>query len=219
MKRFNTLKTVELCIYLLLTIISLIVIFRDKDLYQMIGSNPHVMFISVMLWLAIGLAFVFMFLDYSSYQKLERENTELDVAVFNDPLTGIANKYRCDAYLSQFEGSFPRNMGSITFVITNLKETNEKLGHDAGDEEIRKFADILADEAKGICFVARNGGNKFLAVFGGNGETKKDAMANFLNKVGSRASGIEFSYGTSFDEGDDIFELIALSDVRAMIKG
>ena len=67
MKRFNTLKTVELCLYLLLTIISLIVVFRDKDLYQMIGNNPHVMFISVMLWLAIGFAFVFMFLDYSSY--------------------------------------------------------------------------------------------------------------------------------------------------------
>ena len=225
MKRFNILKTVQICIFVFLAVTALIVVFKDRDLYQMIGTNPHIMILSIILWLVLGLSFIFMFIDINSYQKLQRENSELDLAVFNDPLTGMANRYRCDAYISQFKGRvLPENMGCITLLITNLKEINNNKGHAAGDEEIKEFSDILEKAAANRCFIGRNGGNKFLAVFD---DCSEEDMEEFLNEVRAGvtkrndAAGdgiISYIFGTALNEGDDISDLIALSDGRAARK-
>ena len=72
MKRFEWIKTIQLVLYILLTVIALVTIFRDDALYQTIASDPHVRLLSGILWLLMGLSFVFMFLDFGSYTDLKR---------------------------------------------------------------------------------------------------------------------------------------------------
>ena len=92
-----------------------------------------------------------------------------------------------------------------------------------GDKRgIRRFGDILREASAGLCFVGRNGGTKFLALFENCDE---NSIPAFLDRVragveryNARAGEkIEYRWGEAFREGPEIatiHRLIALSDRR-----
>ena len=46
---------------------------------------------------------------------------ELDVAIYSDALTGIANRYSVDVYLGRFLNKpLPEDIGCVTIDLTNL---------------------------------------------------------------------------------------------------
>ena len=195
------------------------------DLYRLIASDPAARNISVILWLTLGASFLFLLYDFSSYADMRRENSELDNAVYSDALTGIANRYSVDAYIGQFLGKpLPEDMGVVTIDMTNLSEINKAHGHSGGDMAIQEFASILQTAAGRACFIGRNGGNKFVAIFRDCTETR---LERFLDSVESLTeerntlhedARIRYSAGKAFNEGEDIStvtELVALSDKRA----
>ncbi len=226
MKRFQRLKTIQLILYLILTGAGLVVIFTDEELYHAIAADPHVRFLCFLLWAALGLAFVFLYFDFGSYMDIRRENNELDRAVYSDILTGVANRYSCDAYIGQYIGRpLPEDMGCITLDLINLGEINRLAGHDGGDEAIRWFSEILLGAAGGSkdYFIGRNGGNKFLVILRNADEKKAE---EFLRKTAEGCArspfrkGIEVAYhaGTALaakEKADSLTELVALSDRRA----
>ena len=225
MKRFDRIKTLQLVLLIAFTAISILIVFRDADLYRLIASDPAARNISVILWLTLGASFLFLLYDFSSYADMRRENQELDNAVYSDALTGIANRYSVDVYIGQFLGKpLPEDMGAVTLEMTNLGEINKALGHSGGDLAIQAFAAILQNAAGRSCFIGRNGGNKFVVVFRDCTDTR---IERFLDKVASLTeernmahpdAPLRYSTGTAFNEGDaagSVTELIALSDRRA----
>jgi len=229
MKRFDRIKTIQLLLLIAITASSLVVILRNSELYALIASNMAAKTISVLLWLTLGLSFLFLLYGFSSYADMRRENSELDNAVYSDALTGIANRYSVDAYIGQFLGKpLPEDMGVVTLEMTNLSEINKAHGHSGGDMAIQAFASILQTAAGRACFIGRNGGNKFVAIFRDCTETR---LERFLDSVESLTderntsyedAPIKYSAGTAFNEGDDVktvTELVALSDKRAWQAG
>ena len=232
MKRFEWIKTIQLVIYFVLTVAALVTIFGDDSLYQTIASDPHVRLLCGILWLMMGLSFVFMFLDFGSYTDLKRENLELDHAIYSDTLTGVANRYSCDAYIAQYlHKKMPADMGCVTLDLVNLTEINQKFGHEGGDEAIREFSGILTEAARAggapegtsNCFIGRNGGNKFLAIFR---KCSHEMISDFLleverleeERLTEGKTPILYSVGVAFDEDSSVkslVELVALSDHRA----
>ena len=94
----------------------------------------------------------------------------------------------------------------------------------AGDAAIRDFSDILAKASNGRCFVGRNGGNKFLAIFESTTRAVLDAyVADVAQAVAARNEGLgeaalEYDAGSALagEEGiTALTELVALSDRRA----
>lgn len=226
MKQYDKIKTVQLLIYIALTVFGLAYIFTHENLYHLIATNPEVKIFFGILWIILGISFLFMFFDFSSYSTLKREYSELDLAIFSDPVTGMANRTNCDAYIEQFlDKPLPEGVGCITFDIINLGEINKKYGHLAGNNAIREFSNALQAAAANVCFVGRNGGNKFLAIFQNCTEEK---INGFLEKVEKNMEQIrskeekgkaDYRYGIAFHEGDSvksINELIALSNRRAI---
>ena len=225
MKKFDRIKTIQLILLMAITASSLVVILRNSELYALIATNMAARTISVLLWLTLGLSFLFLLYDFSSYADMRRENSELDNAVYSDALTGIANRYSVDAYIGQFLGKpLPEDMGVVTIDMTNLSEINKAHGHSGGDMAIQEFASILQTAAGRACFIGRNGGNKFVAIFRDCTETR---LERFLDSVESLTeerntlhedARIRYSAGKAFNEGEDIStvtELVALSDKRA----
>ena len=225
MKKFDRIKTIQLLLLIAITAASLVVILRNSELYALIATNMAARTISVLLWLTLGLSFLFLLYDFSSYADMRRENSELDNAVYSDALTGIANRYSVDAYIGQFLGKpLPEDMGVVTIDMTNLSEINKSHGHSGGDMAIQAFASILQTAAGRACFIGRNGGNKFVAIFRDCTETR---LERFLDSVESLTderntahedAPIRYSAGKAFNEGEDIStvtELVALSDKRA----
>jgi len=168
MKRFDLIKTVQLLLLVVLAIAALVFVLRDKELYALMAVNGHIRLLGFILWAVLGISFGFLFYDFHSYSDLKRENLELDHAVYSDALTGIANRYSVDVYIGRYLGkALPERMGCVTIELTNLSEINRKQGHAGGDAVIQDFSEILqqASASGGECFIGRNGGNKFVAIF------------------------------------------------------
>lgn len=222
--RFNLIKTIQLAVFILLTIATLLVVFLGEDVYSMIASDPNVRIMAVILWVVLGLSFVFLYYDFYSFAGMKKANAELDNAIFSDALTGIANRYSLDVYIGQYQNKpIPEAMGCVTIEFSNLKEINEKLGHSGGDDAIQLFSEYLQRSAGRDGFVGRNGGNRFVVIFR---ECTEEKMQQFLESLGKLTEEhneeaemrFEFHAGTAFKKDEDVqslSELVALSDRRA----
>lgn len=92
---------------------------------------------------------------------------ELEIMAFKDALTGIDNRrsFTLKARQLQQNGDGPP-LYFLMIDIDNFKKINDTLGHDAGDQVLKKTADIIALHAGGhLC--GRLGGEEFGVVFQG----------------------------------------------------
>ena len=218
-------KTIQLVLYLLLTAVCLGLILPDRRLYHLVASDPSVRILCICLWLVLGMSFLFIYRDFNFFSSCRKHYRELDHAVHSDPLSGIANRFSCDVMIEKYlDRPVPKDLGCIMFDLTNIHEINQHYGHIKGNQLIRDFSGILHLAAAGTCFVGRNGGNKFLAIFEDGDSCKMD---NFLKKLDQRIQSynqdpvnsllIEYRYGIAFHEGEEVHtitDLIALSNRR-----
>jgi diguanylate cyclase (GGDEF)-like protein len=226
MKKYNRIKTIQLAVFILLTIFGLLYIFRNDVLYRMIAGNTNLKIFFAILWILLFGSFIFMYVDFFAYANLEREYKELELTIFSDPTTGMANRCSCDAFIEPYlDKPLPEDIGCITFDITNLADINREFGHIEGNTAIREFSSILQAAAHDVCFVGRNGGNKFLALFENCSREKIDTFLAYVdNRVKVKNAGatqgkIQYKYGIAFQEGEDvknINQLIALANRRTI---
>lgn len=224
MKRFDVFKTIQLIIFIAVTAFCVIMVISDEDLYHLIANNGHIKLICAMLWGSLGLTFLFIFFDFSLFSSFKSDYRELDYAVHSDPVAGIANRYSCDVLIEKYlDQPLPENLGCIMFDLSNIAEINRLYGHIKGNTLIHDFSNILKLTSVDLCFVGRNGGNKFLAVFE---DSSIEDIETFLMRVDQKVKAhnassenfpIEYRYGTAFHESSSIktiTELIALSNKR-----
>ena len=224
MKKFDFQKSVQMIIFILITVACALIIFFNKGLFHTIGTDSGVKLMCGMLWLTLGLSFLFIYMDFSFFSKFNQNYRELDYVAQTDRVAGIANRFSSDALIDKYlDKELPSDIGCIMLAITNLGETNELYGHVAGNQMIKDFSTILKLTSVGLCFVARNGGNRFLAVFE-NTDTEK--MQLFIDRINQKIAAsnsepgthpIKYDYGAAFSGADSvpgITELIALSDKR-----
>ena len=83
----------------------------------------------------------------------------------SDPLTGLSNRIRFDEELEQELRSARRTGQPLSLLLLDVdyfKRLNDSMGHPAGDEVLRTFADILRGRARRPRdLVARLGGDEF----------------------------------------------------------
>ena len=225
MKRFDIVKTVQLFALIILTVILMIVVFRDPDLYHLIASNRKVKFIAGLLWAVLGISFGFLLYDFNSYSGLKRENSELDRAARTDSLTGIANRYSLDAYITGNGGALSADTGCATIVLTSLPLINEKKGHAGGDRALRAFSELLAEAAGSEAFIGRNGGSKFVVIIRGCTPEKLTGFSEKLSGLTKQHNSTDpedalvYSIGTAHSAEENVQglgELVAVSDHRAV---
>ncbi|NLD20554.1 MAG: GGDEF domain-containing protein [Clostridiales bacterium] len=228
MKKFDRLKTIQLILFVVLTIVCAIIVFTNKSLFHLIATDVHIRLISILLWAALGLSFLFIFLDFTIFSAFKQDYRELDYAVHSDPVAGIANRYSSDVLIERYlDKPLPENLGCVMFNLSNIKEINKLYGHSQGNALIRNFSNILKLASVDLCFVSRNGGNKFLAIFE---DASKERLSIFLSRIHQKVRAnngdsdnhpIEFEYGISYngkDNVDTITDLIALSNKRITEK-
>jgi diguanylate cyclase (GGDEF)-like protein len=91
----------------------------------------------------------------------------LTYQAFHDPLTGLGNRRKFYAQLTEELQRLETSNGSLGVLLIDLdqfKWINDTLGHFAGDELLRMAADRLLDTVPENNYVARLGGDEF-AVF------------------------------------------------------
>ncbi|HET7460694.1 MAG TPA: response regulator [Longimicrobium sp.] len=95
----------------------------------------------------------------------------------SDPLTGVANRRRSDELMGQLLHLAVRNKKPFSLALLDLdhfKRINDRHGHGAGDEVLRRVARLLERGFRAEDVVARWGGEEF--VVGMYGMDKDDAV-------------------------------------------
>ena len=224
MKKQDMIKTLHLAVLLILSSICLFLVFTDTALSHEIAINPKVKLVFSLIWITLGISFLFLFLDFLFLRNYKKDFHQLHHAAHSDSMTGIANRYSCDGIIQKYYDSIlPDYLGCIMLEITNLSDINHLKGRRHGDMLLREFAKILDHCSKNLCFVGRNGGNKFLAIFE---QVESHSFSLFLEQLAQEISlhnqkhpqlAIQYSYGTSFQHQDEvttIMQLIALANRR-----
>ncbi|SKA35570.1 GGDEF domain-containing protein [Consotaella salsifontis] len=97
-------------------------------------------------------------------QLLERERVLRDFA-YADPLTGLPNRREFEAKIEEaFGRGTPPASGCLLLMdFDHFKDVNDRFGHAAGDDALKQLARLLQTTLRAGDFVARHGGEEFVA--------------------------------------------------------
>ncbi len=227
MKKFSRMKIAQLVLMLAFMAVCAYLLFVDRGLFHDVAQQEDLKMVCGMLWGCFALSFIFIFMDFGMFSDYNRVYRELDYAVYSDPLSGLANRNCCDAIVEKYlNRPLPKGIGCVMFDLTNIRHINETYSHMAGNALIQDFSNILKMASVSLCFVGRNGGNKFLAVFE---DSSPDQVDKFLLRIEQKVKThnasdpdkpIEYAYGVAFDEKvKNIAEMIALANRRITDPG
>lgn len=127
----------------------------------------------------------------ASQASVALENARLHASVqslsLTDPLTGLPNRRHLHMHLEREVAAARRGrpLALVLFDMDNFKGYNDTLGHLAGDEALRVFADILTAENRAMNLVARYGGDEFVSVLG---DSSAAGAARYARRVQARVS-------------------------------
>jgi len=160
-------------------------------------------FDSITEWL-LALGFI-LALSSRTQRELERYNLDLLDAqeelrrlADRDPLTALANRRGLPEILRRAQ---PAGARLLFFDLDDFKRVNDVLGHEAGDDCLRRFAAALRESFRPEDAVVRYAGDEFLVVASGlaaaDAEARIAALRARLAAAPGSRDGIPFSVGIS----------------------
>ncbi|NDV89907.1 diguanylate cyclase [Alteromonas sp. 345S023] len=123
---------------------------------------------------------------------------ELDRLTKTDVLTGIANRREIFLQIEQTIKMMKRDTPVSTLVyldLDNFKNINDTYGHQAGDEALVAFANMLADTLRETDKLARIGGDEFVLLLSGSNTEEAEVFFERL---------LSMPFKVRFDSGEEI---------------
>ena len=213
MKKFNTFKIVQLVLLIILTAVSLYMLMQPEVKQYIFDSTPATI-LFIIVWAVLLVTFVFLLIDFSLISSMKMNYHNLYDVAYSDPLSGIPNRFSCDTIIEKYyDKKLPDDVACVMIDLSNLPEINTLYDHRTGNKVLKDFS----------CFVGRNGGNKFLAIF----ENCTDEKLNtFLDRVTDRVDqynqasdsiSMEYRIGKAMNRDEhleQITKLISLANSR-----
>lgn len=186
-------------------------------------------------WLASSLLFAGLARDFTNRQTileqmeaLQESNAQLSLLAAQDGLTGVANRRHFDEFLVREWQRASRESHSLALIMADIdffKAYNDNLGHQAGDDCLRRVAQTLQSQVRRPAdLVARYGGEEFAVILTNTdqqgafyvAQTIVEAMAalNIAHPTSSHHL-VTLSMGVDAlipQSGDDAKDLIAAAD-------
>jgi len=116
-------------------------------------------------------------------RTLEEKNAELQELSIRDSLTGLYNrKHLTETLINEIARSkrHKNTFGVLMIDIDHFKKYNDEYGHLAGDEVLRKMADIFKGSIRECDYTARYGGEEFLIMMP---ETDSDSTLKAAERI------------------------------------
>lgn len=223
MKKFNTFKIVQLVLLIILTAVSLYMLMQPEVKQYIFDSTPATV-LFIIVWAVLLVTFIFLLIDFNLISSMKMNYHNLYDVAYSDPLSGIPNRFSCDTIIEKYyDKKLPDDVACVMIDLSNLPEINTLYDHRTGNKVLKDFSGILSTAAVSLCFVGRNGGNKFLAIF----ENCTDEKLNtFLDRVTDRVDqynqasdsiSMEYRIGKAMNRDEhleQITKLISLANSR-----
>ena len=128
--------------------------------------------------------------QFQSIEKVQDLTNEVYKLAALDPLTGLYNRRSGEQRLNEEISRALRYHRPLTLLLIDLdglKQTNDKLGHAAGDLVLRHFAERLQRAIRGSDLAVRLGGDEFMALL-------PECRSEEIGRVIGRIEGLEVEY-------------------------
>jgi len=137
-----------------------------------------------------------------------------------DCLTGLANRRSYEGAKERLDTPEQLPLSVVMCDVNGLKQVNDSLGHDYGDEMIRLVAKVLERECPPKNFVARIGGDEFIYLLPRTTMEDADALTERINEALALcddkpfALSVAIGTATKYSEDDNLCDIIARADSR-----
>lgn len=125
-------------------------------------------------------------------ERLRKQNEELELLSTSDALTGLHNRRFLTQRLSEELSRSFRQKCVFTVLMADVdefKKYNDAFGHPAGDEVLKKVADILLGSTRAVDCTARYGGEEFAVLLT---DTTGHAALEIAERIRARVAEQEF---------------------------
>lgn len=146
---------------------------------------------------------------YLSFLELKHTRA-LTERMFIDVSTGLYNRSKCQEMLQNTHA--PANTQSRIMIIVDLNDlkiTNDRLGHQVGDELISSFASILRDASEiheFEIFIGRYGGDEFMIYYQSADEMDAKLYLEEVNYLIEAFNAKERKFQISYAAGYAVFD-------------
>lgn len=130
-------------------------------------------------------------------RAMQQQNQVLETLSITDSLTGLYNRSKLDAILSDQLARFRRTQREFTLLmmdIDHFKTLNDTYGHLAGDEVLAAVAQILVQSIRSIDYAARYGGDEFIIILV---ETSAERALKTAERICHQVEGMVYNIDSS----------------------
>jgi diguanylate cyclase (GGDEF)-like protein len=134
-----------------------------------------------------------------------------------DVLTGCLNRRGFDEELARRiarRGRYDTPFGLVLFDLDGFKDVNDRLGHAAGDELLRRIAATAGGTVRGGDAVCRMGGDEFAVLLDSTGAFCAPQAAERLRGVLAALSSVSVGWAECPDDATTADELYRRADAR-----
>lgn len=139
-----------------------------------------------------------------------------------DALTGLSNRRGFEMLARQAVAACERVDRAVTLAMIDMdgfKQINDTFGHDAGDEALRAFSDLMLETFRDSDVVGRLGGDEFVAVLTGADRDQAElAIARLRQAVTQRNAASSARYPLDFSAGFAEYESCAECSLERMLE-
>jgi putative two-component system response regulator len=101
---------------------------------------------------------------------LHRDRDEVEDLAFTDPLTHLPNRRHLEVFLANEFAAAQRGrlLSVVLFDLDHFKAYNDTYGHEAGDEALERFGEVLIRTTRRMNLSGRLGGEEFISILAGS---------------------------------------------------
>ena len=155
-------------------------------------------------------------LDGVMAHMARRERGELEAAAYVDALTGVGNRRALERDAARAFAAARRHQRSLSIAaidLDGLKALNDREGHAAGDDALRRLALTLATHLRATDTVYRVGGDEFVLLLP---DTPPDQVRRLLERTASTAPSFSSGVAEFGEDGMTLAEVLGRADERLL---
>lgn len=133
----------------------------------------------------------------AAHEAMQQQNQVLETLSITDSLTGLYNRNKLDAILTDQLARFKRTHRPFALLmldIDHFKTLNDTYGHITGDKILAKVAQILLQSIRSIDYAARYGGDEFIIILV---ETYIDQAVKTAERIRAHVENLTYGAGKS----------------------